>query len=176
MFDNVRRVVTVIDDKGVSRIERDGEPPVKSRSQQGTLMHEVWRVMGIPCDAGDEGDHDFSFMSPPNGFVVRRVEIPPDSMRYLDDEGKPRSPLKREGMHQTATVDIIVVLEGELWLILDSDETVKLRPGDTLVQRSTVHAWRNPTSSVCRYLAIMISANLPNEIEHHPTQLFKTKH
>lgn len=169
MFDNVRRVVTVIDEKGVSRIESDGAPLVSRRLENaGANIDEVWRFENVPGDIAATGDPEaFSFLSPENGFLVRRVEVPPDSTRFHDEAGAPRVPEPHEGMHQTATIDILQILEGELWCLLDSGEETCLRAGDVIVQRGTVHAWRNRTESPTRYLAIMVTAPLPHAIEHH---------
>jgi len=169
MFDNVRRVVTVIGEDGVSRIASDGVPPVARRlPNAGASIDEVWRFDALPGDIHAPGDPaEFSFLSPPNGFLVRRVEVPPDATRFVDDAGNPREPGPDEGMHQTPTIDILQILEGELWLLLDSGEETCLRQGDLVVQRGTVHAWRNRSDSVTRYLAIMVSAPLPHPIEHH---------
>ena len=169
MFQNVRRVVTVIDDQGVSRIESDAAPPVSRRlPNAGAAIDEVWRFDAVPADIHASGDPaEFSFLSPPDGFLVRRVEVPPDRERFVDQNGNPRVPSPHEGMHQTATVDILQILEGELWLLLDSGEETCLRAGDLVVQRGTVHAWRNRTDQFTRYLAIMVTAPLPHPIEHH---------
>lgn len=169
MFENVRRVVTVIDDNGVSRIESDGAPPVSRRLENaGANIDEVWQIEAVPGDIAAPGDpEEFSFLSPADGFLVRRVEVPPDSARFFDESGAPRTPAPHEGMHQTATIDILQILEGELWCLLDSGEETCLRAGDVIVQRGTVHAWRNRTDQVTRYLAIMVTAPLPHAIEHH---------
>lgn len=50
-------------------------------------------------------------------------------------------------MHQTVTIDQIVVLDGELELLLDSGQSRLLRRGDMVVQRGTRHAWRNPSKT-----------------------------
>jgi quercetin dioxygenase-like cupin family protein len=52
---------------------------------------------------------------------------------------EPESP----GMHTTDTVDFEVVLSGEIVLELDDGAEVVLKPGDTVVQNGTRHAWRN---------------------------------
>ncbi|CAB4983121.1 MAG: hypothetical protein F2876_02405 [Actinobacteria bacterium] len=169
MFENVRRVVTVIDDNGVSRFESDGAPPVSRRLQNaGANIDEVWRFDAVPGDITAPGDpEEFSFLSPANGLLVRRVEVPPDATRFRDETGASRIPEPHEGMHQTATIDILQILEGELWCLLDSGEETCLRAGDVIVQRGTVHAWRNRSDQVTRYLAIMVTAPLPHPIEHH---------
>ncbi len=49
---------------------------------------------------------------------------------------------RHPAMHRTRTIDLVVVIQGELTLILDKEEAV-LRPGDSVVQRGTAHAWAN---------------------------------
>ena len=49
-------------------------------------------------------------------------------------------------MHTTDTVDIDVVISGEVDLELDDGSEVHLRPGDCVIQNGTRHAWRNRTS------------------------------
>ena len=56
---------------------------------------------------------------------------------------------------------MIQVLEGELWLLLPSGEEVHLHPGDLVIQRGTVHAWRNRSDRPTWYFAVMLSADLP---------------
>jgi hypothetical protein len=169
MFDNVRRVVTVLGDDGLSHFESDGSPTVNRRLPNArAAIDEIWRFPAVPIDATAPGDvEEFSFLSPEQGFVVRRVEVPPDREKYVDEHGNPRTPEPHEGMHQTATIDIIQMLEGELWCLLDSGEETCLHAGDVLVQRGTVHAWRNRTDRPVRYLAIMVTATLPGPIIHH---------
>ena len=50
---------------------------------------------------------------------------------------------------------------------LQGDRETCLQAGDVLVQRGTVHAWRNRTDRPVRYLAIMVTATLPGPIVHH---------
>lgn len=68
----------------------------------------------------------------PGGTVLRYVDMPPNAL----------SP-----MHRTVSLDYGVVLEGEVWLVLDSGEEKLLRRGDVAVQRGTNHAWRNGSST-----------------------------
>ena len=51
-------------------------------------------------------------------------------------------------MQRTKTLDICIVLEGEITLVLDTEE-VKLKAGDTVVQRGTNHAWSNRSGRPC---------------------------
>jgi len=51
-------------------------------------------------------------------------------------------------MQKTRTLDFCLVLEGEITLVLDTDE-VDLKAGDTVVQRGTNHAWSNRSNRPC---------------------------
>ena len=57
--------------------------------------------------------------------------------------------------HRTETVDINVLLGGELILILDKEETT-LHPGDVVIQRNTNHAWKNPTNGPVYWAAVLV--------------------
>ncbi|RDW56633.1 hypothetical protein BP5796_13098 [Coleophoma crateriformis] len=67
---------------------------------------------------------------PGGGSVVWYIDTPPEGS----------SP-----MHRTISLDLVVLLEGEVELLLDGGETRLLRPGDLTLQRATMHAWRNPS-------------------------------
>ncbi len=51
-------------------------------------------------------------------------------------------------MQRTQTVDLCLVLDGEVTLVLDKEE-VHLKAGDTVVQRGTNHAWSNHSDRPC---------------------------
>ncbi len=49
-------------------------------------------------------------------------------------------------MHTTDTVNLDVVVSGEVWLELDDGEELHLHVGDWVVQNGTRHAWRDRSS------------------------------
>ncbi len=62
-------------------------------------------------------------------------------------------------MHRTFSIDYCLVLSAELEVILDGGETIKLFAGDTVVQRGTSHAWRNPSPDTrSTFVVCMIEA------------------
>ncbi|KAF7296802.1 Cupin-2 domain-containing protein [Mycena indigotica] len=61
-------------------------------------------------------------------------------------------------MHRTLSLDYAVVLKGSVVLDLDNGERTVLAEGDTIVQRGTIHAWRNESDEWCRMLFVMIGA------------------
>lgn len=77
----------------------------------------------------------------PGGIAFRRTDTPPGQT----------SP-----MHRTLTVDYGVILSGEIELTLESGEKRLLKTGDTIVQRATMHQWRNPSSTEwCRMVFVI---------------------
>ncbi|KAJ2978867.1 hypothetical protein NQ176_g3577 [Zarea fungicola] len=87
-------------------------------------------------------------ISIPGGTVLRVVDFLP---------GEAQGP-----MHRTKTIDFGVIIEGELELILDSGESTVLKRGDIIVQRGTIHAWRNnSTTQVARGFFVLADAALP---------------
>ncbi|KAF2489322.1 hypothetical protein BU16DRAFT_178634 [Lophium mytilinum] len=63
-------------------------------------------------------------------------------------------------MHRTMTLDVVVVIEGEIEMHLDSGEKRVLKPGDSIVERATMHKWINvtPDNGWARWVAFIQSA------------------
>src|SRR5262249_37820717 len=95
---------------------------------------------------------------PPRGSICRIVTFPPDAAfrgkvggaevaAFFRAMGSPAaSAYSPKGPHpymqKTRTLDFCLVLDGEITLVLDTEE-VHLAAGDTVVQRGTNHAWSN---------------------------------
>ncbi len=122
--------------------------------------------------------HDASFGRSPmkffptaGGAMFRLVSIPPadptmtpaDIAKLQDwffkEVGDPngrgdtsRDPL----MHKTPTVEYIVLLSGEISLVLDEGEPIKLKPFDAVVQRAVGHSWLNTGREPALLVAVMV--------------------
>ena len=59
--------------------------------------------------------------------------------------------------HRTDSVDYAVVMSGEIDMELDAGESVHLKTGDVLVQRGTIHNWKNRGTVPCLIAFILIS-------------------
>ena len=59
------------------------------------------------------------------------------------------------GMHRTRSVDYAIILEGEIWSVMDKDETL-MRAGDVLIQRGTNHAWANRSDKTARIAFVLL--------------------
>lgn len=66
----------------------------------------------------------------------------------------------KPGWHRTETLDYNILMGGELVLMVDEGET-KLYPGDVVIQRNTLHAWRNDTQSPVYWVAVLVPMKLP---------------
>jgi hypothetical protein len=62
------------------------------------------------------------------------------------------------GMHATNTIDYVIVLEGEIWAILDDGREELLRPHDVLIQNGTRHTWRNKSDNPAKLACFSIGA------------------
>ena len=59
-------------------------------------------------------------------------------------------------MHRTQSLDYAIVLEGTLEAILDSGETRRMERGSVLIQRGTMHAWREGTGEQWARIAFVL--------------------
>lgn len=62
-------------------------------------------------------------------------------------------------MHKTDTLDVVVLVRGEVDLLLDDGEAQALKPGDVVVQRATNHAWVNHGSETALLVAVLMNAD-----------------
>lgn len=126
----VRRVITGHDDAGRSMITRDeGLDTSRVIREDGRPVAELWATVDQPGQQGQS----------PTGFSqFRVVDVPPGV---------------QSAMHVTDTVDYAIMLEGEVHLVLDTEETL-LVAGDTVVQRGTMHAWQNRSTLPARMVFI----------------------
>ena len=60
-------------------------------------------------------------------------------------------------VHQTPTIDFLVVVSGRIELLMEEWST-QLAPGDCLVQRGTRHAWRVLGDEPCTFAAVFLPA------------------
>jgi quercetin dioxygenase-like cupin family protein len=59
-------------------------------------------------------------------------------------------------IHATETIDIGVIISGEIELILEK-ESIVLGPGDCFVQRGTMHGWKVVGDKPCTFAAVLIA-------------------
>jgi mannose-6-phosphate isomerase-like protein (cupin superfamily) len=165
MEGRVRRVVTGHDKRGRAIVVSDAQPPSYC-SRPGHFRTEVWATETTPAVIGGDADPDrrTHVLPPPaNGTAFKIVDFPPDALAARPASGasdilssvSTAKPGVHPGMHRTETVDYCIVLEGEVFLVLDESE-VLLQQGDVVIQCGTNHAWSNRSSHSCRLAFFMI--------------------
>ncbi|HSH96137.1 MAG TPA: cupin domain-containing protein [Roseimicrobium sp.] len=174
----VRRIVTAVDESGMSYIAEDGESPavLTVAGRPGYRNSNLWQTRGgSSVDAADNIAAHAGVCPPSGGTVLRVIDIPPrpaDPAEFrrqaeatfkgmFPDADHRNNPDQPVGMHVTPTVDYAILLSGELVAIMDREETL-MRAGDVLIQRGTSHAWENRSSMTARIAFILVDA-LPQQ-------------
>lgn len=62
------------------------------------------------------------------------------------------------GMHTTDSVDLDLVISGEVWLELDDRKEVHLATGDTVILNGTRHSWHNRSEEPCVIFTALLGA------------------
>jgi mannose-6-phosphate isomerase-like protein (cupin superfamily) len=180
----IRRVVTGHDGAGKAVVLSDGPAPVHTNAlRPGQRSHEVWKTGAMPIPIArkepDPVTGKRQLHPPPHGTMFRISEVPPesDAIRNMTPE-QAREAFRASGaeaastwgrggrhplMHRTETVDYAVVLDGEIYLVLDDTE-VKLSAGDVVIQRGTNHAWSNRSGKPVRMLYVLIDGEFDPEL------------
>ena len=172
---NVRRVVTGRKPDGKSVFVSDTEVlPITLDLLPGAAFHRLWgsdAPVQLPSDGSPPPIP--TYFPPLGGFRFGLFTVGPDSVTLPDDLDIPAAfaeiqqklpglagvlELDHPGMHTTDTIDYEVVLSGEVWLELDDGQEVHLKPGDTVIQNGTRHAWRNKSSEPCVLAVTLIGA------------------
>lgn len=154
-----RRIVTGHRD-GHSVIIEDQIVTNVSEHIPGLKISDIWATNAMPVNLNEDISVENTLVPnpPQNGTYFRYVQIPPDKELGIPEITKESGP--HPLMHKTATLDYIIILAGEIYLILDEEETL-LKAGDVVIQKATNHAWSNRSDRPCVQLAILIDA-VPN--------------
>jgi quercetin dioxygenase-like cupin family protein len=140
----LRRVVTGHDADGRAAVTIDELTENPPSGRPGRSACVVWTTEGFPVDNTGDDDRGKRPVGTTlkNGTVFRVVEFMPGV--------SPR-------VHRTDSIDYAVVMSGEIDMDLDGS-VVRLKAGDVLVQRGTIHNWVNRGSEPCRIAFVLIDA------------------
>jgi hypothetical protein len=168
-----RRIVTGHDEQGNSIIVSDEMAPniVQPDATPNLAMIDLWETTTTPAsNAGNEDAASRKMpLSPPSGGSIFRIlEIPPEKDRDFSKVGAvfsqwgekhvlEKKPARYPTFHQTNTLDYAIVLEGEVWALVDIGETL-MQQVDVLIQRGTHHAWANRSDKPARIAFVLIDA------------------
>lgn len=165
---HARRIVVGLDKHGQSTFISDRLTHTRVATEAYTI-NQIWQATSVPTPVMAENSLGQSAVipPPPNGYTYVITTFPPDSSwdyeagyaRALAAAGAADSVGKDDipGMHTTDSIDIVTVISGEIWALVETGETL-MKPGDTLIQRGTKHAWRNRSNADCTIAALHVSA------------------
>jgi mannose-6-phosphate isomerase-like protein (cupin superfamily) len=175
MSNDIRRVVTTIDENDKAVVLFDSANPHNFVRKHGNVSRLFWTTDQAPADISGNTDRaaNFTSISPSNGgSVLRIVDFPPmtkenealkaDYQQSLIEDAPPLRglPPRHPFMHRTRSVDYALILEGEIDMLLDDSE-IHMKAGDVLVQQGTNHAWVNRGTETCRIAFVLIDAKEP---------------
>ena len=157
MSSPIRRLVTGHDKKGMAIFVSDNSFETVVIPSGDAAMATIWTTLTVPADLNDETDgrNRDAGTTLKGGSVIRVVDMLPGAA----------SP-----MHRSSSIDYGIVISGAVELELDNRVFKTLGPGDIIVQRGTIHKWRNPSSdTICRIVFILIEAK-PFELDGTPLE------
>lgn len=142
----VRRIVTGHNTDGRAVFVSDASLPVDPIPSGDAAFSLIWTTATVPADNNDETDGRSrdAGLTLDHGSVIRIVDMLPGGT----------SP-----MHRTNSIDYGIVLSGQVELELDDGAVTTAGPGDIIVQRGTMHLWRNRSATeTCRIVFVLIEA------------------
>jgi quercetin dioxygenase-like cupin family protein len=151
----VRRIVTGHDGAGRAVFTADDLLPVNPIPSGDAAFSLIWTTASVPADNNDDTDgrERDAGLTLHQGSVIRIVDMLPGGV----------SPF-----HRSSSIDYGIVLSGAVELELDDGAVTTARAGDIIVQRGTIHLWRNPSATDnCRIAFVLIEAS-PRMVDGKP--------
>ena len=151
----LRRVVTGHDAAGRAVVTHDAllaPLPIPSGDAAFTLL---WATATLPVDNDDatDGRDRAVGLTLPGGTVLRIVDLLPG---------------RRSAMHRTHSLDYGIVMSGVIELELDDGAITRVEAGSVIVQRGTIHAWRNPSADTPVRVAFVLIDAKPATVGGEP--------
>ena len=158
--------MTGFDQEGQAVFTSDEAAPLMKESETlGGWAGDVWEMAEIPPKLSDDGDLTTGGGFPDTGSLVfRMLQLPPEGALRANPEEAEKymgGPVNLDsddfGMHRSDTVDLIIVLSGEVWAIMDSGDKTLLRPGghaDTA--RNGTHVAESGGEDPCVMAAVLV--------------------
>jgi mannose-6-phosphate isomerase-like protein (cupin superfamily) len=172
----MRRIVTGHNEEGKSVVSIDS-PPSRSLGEDAGGLYEIWNTDGEGFDTKslkDKADIDVLLSPAKGGTKIRYFQINPipegvpqevieaSTVAAFEKMGAAHHRVdtsRNAAMHETDTIDYIILLKGDVTLILDEEE-IKVNPHDIVVQRGTNHAWVNNGTEPALLIAVLIDSSL----------------
>ncbi|KPI40416.1 uncharacterized protein AB675_7433 [Cyphellophora attinorum] len=147
-----KRYITTVLPDGKS-VHRPFSPLIHNELPGTGSMARAYSIKSIPAQL--QGEEDIKAYESDQGVASHKsVDIvgPGANLSVVNLAPGAESP-----MHKTPSLDFSVCVAGVVDHILDSGESIRLYPGDHVVQRETNHKWVNASSSeAARLIAVIL--------------------
>jgi quercetin dioxygenase-like cupin family protein len=153
----IRRIVTGHTPEGIAIFTADSDFSTKIIPSGDAAMSTIWTTTTVPADLNDpiDGSQRDAGTTLKGGSVIRVVDMLPNA----------ESP-----MHRSSSIDYGIVMSGKIELELDNGVVKTIETGGIIVQRGTIHKWRNPSKrKICRIYFILTEAK-PFEVDGKPLE------
>ncbi|ESK97932.1 cupin domain protein [Moniliophthora roreri MCA 2997] len=154
----LRRVVAAHNELGIGAVTSDSKlvPEDLPIGKGGDLKcAPIWKITD-PLPTNDNNNSEDG---------AERVINPLENFGLVSDKGSnfqmtELAPGAITPMHRTSSLDYDILIDGELLLVMeDGTETLLTQPGDTVVMKGAMHAWKNPSATKwCRWMSVLTSA------------------
>ena len=151
MSQAIRRIVTGHSEEGKAIFTIDDEIETIVIPTGDAAMATIWTTANVPADCNDDTDGRLrdAGTTLKGGSVIRIVDMLPGAS----------SP-----MHRTSSIDYGIVMSGSIEIELENNVYKTIYAGQIIVQRGTIHKWRNPSNlEICRIIFVLTEAK-PFEI------------
>jgi quercetin dioxygenase-like cupin family protein len=146
MNNPIRRVVTGHTKEGIAIFTADDQFETIVIPSGDAAMATIWTTVTVPADCNDETDGRLrdAGTTLKGGSVIRIVDMLPNAS----------SPF-----HRTSSIDYGIVISGKIELELDNQVFKTIDAGGIIVQKGTIHKWRNPSpDEICRIVFVLTEA------------------
>jgi quercetin dioxygenase-like cupin family protein len=146
MNEKIRRIVTGHNTEGLAVFTDDALFHTVVIPSGDAAFRTIWTTLDVPADLNDETDgaKRDAGLTLKGGSVIRVVDMLPNCS----------SP-----MHRSSSIDYGIILSGKIELELDNGSVKTIGQGGIIVQRGTIHKWRNPSlTEICRIVFVLTEA------------------
>jgi quercetin dioxygenase-like cupin family protein len=131
----------------------------------GTIK-TIWSSHECPMNLSTEADIEQYKHDRTSPFFSGGRRICPDNGSSIIIMNMKPGGVESSVSHRTMTLDVVLVLEGEIECHLDSGEKRTAQVGDVIVQRGTMHKWVNvtPNSGWAKWVGLIQAATEPIKV------------
>ncbi|MTD54298.1 cupin domain-containing protein [Amycolatopsis pithecellobii] len=169
----IRRVATGHNAEGKAVFASDVE--LEHDGGGGPIIYQIWagdyKGVHLPDDGSEPAVED-EYFPRTGGFRFLKITTPPNGAAPVPEPASgtftPRRPMRYgfdadfpegAGMHKTASIDLMMVLSGELTLELDDGASKTVKAGNTIIQNGTKHRWINNGDVPAVMVAVIIGVD-----------------